>query len=394
MAAVSSCGDPGPGGDHLDTLPRFVLQEELRIGSAAGPLEGFTRIGGVELDEDGLVYVMETEDRHIRVYDAQGTRVRTIGRAGEGPGEFAFRGASARFGILGDTLWVTDTGSGRFTRFTLAGELIDAVQTAQTLAEVIPGVPLGLRPAEYIGGGRFISTYSIPGGAMGAIVASTQPVLAPVVKMDRMGVITDTIRYETVRGSSANAVTVAGQRITVPQPPGDGPLYADGAGVTFVVERAVPQVGEEAFITVLKLTSPADTSYARRIRYTPREWSPERVQGMMATSLRLWSNRVGGSPDTSAAATAVREAMVLPPFQPVVSAIRVGDDEVVWLTREEDPAAPPELVMIGADGRPLGVVASHPKTTLHWSSDETVWATVLDELDVPWLVRFRLARTN
>lgn len=383
------CGDSGSSDVSVETLPRFVLQEELRVGSSDDPAVGFTRIAGVDVDDDGLVYVMETEDRHIRVYDADGNRVRTIGGPGEGPAEFTFRGANARFGILSDTLWVSDTSAGRFSLFSLDGRLIETVQTAQTIAEVIPGVPLGLRPTEYVGNGLFISTYSIPGGVMSTIVNSPEPVRAPVVSMDHMGVVRDTLRYETIRGSSPVGVEFAGQRATVPQPPDESPLYVDGRGGTYGVDRTVPEPGGDAFMTVFKVSG-ADTVYNRRMRYLPKEWSPERVNRMMAASLRIWGNRVGDGADTAAAAAAIRAAMSLPPFQTPVSDIRLGEDEVVWLAREDDPTSPPEWVMVGPNGDPLGVVTGQPKTMLHWSNESTVWAVVLDDVDVPWLVRYKL----
>jgi hypothetical protein len=389
LACLVGCGDSSSASVTLDDLPRFVLTEELRMGSADDPAVGFTRIGGIEVDDDGLVYVLEAEDRHIRVYDAAGTRARTIGGPGEGPGEFTFRGVNTRFGIIADTLWVSDTNAGRFSLFTLDGQVLETVQTAQAIAEVIPGVPLGLRPTEYVGGGLFVSTYSIPGGAMSTIANSARPVRAPVVLMDRGGGVRDTLRYETLRASSPVGVEVAGQRATVPQAPDDGPLYVDGRGTSYGVERAVPQAGAPAVITVFRVAG-ADTAYRRTIGYQPKPWSAERVSGMMAASLRLWSNRVGEGADTAAAAAAVREAMTLPPSQPPISAVRVGDDDVVWLSREDDPASPPEWVMIGPDGEPIGAVTGEPKTTLHWSSGDTVWGVALDGLDVPWLVRYRL----
>src|SRR5690606_11957666 len=53
--------------------------------------------------------------------DAEGRLVRVVGREGSGPGEFRRLDA---LGLLGDTLWVFDSGNTRFGYFTLDGELI------------------------------------------------------------------------------------------------------------------------------------------------------------------------------------------------------------------------------------------------------------------------------
>jgi hypothetical protein len=42
----------------------------------------------LRVDDRGFVYVMDWGDMHIKVYDAAGKFVRTIGRKGQGPGEF------------------------------------------------------------------------------------------------------------------------------------------------------------------------------------------------------------------------------------------------------------------------------------------------------------------
>lgn len=59
-AALSACaGEPPTNAASADDVPRFLLVEELRIGDTNDPDLGFSRIGGVAVDDDGLAYVLD-----------------------------------------------------------------------------------------------------------------------------------------------------------------------------------------------------------------------------------------------------------------------------------------------------------------------------------------------
>ena len=66
-----------------------TLVPEVSIGDLDGPEEYvFGNIGSIAVDDDRRVYVLDYQAQHVRVYDATGTYVETLGRPGEGPGEF------------------------------------------------------------------------------------------------------------------------------------------------------------------------------------------------------------------------------------------------------------------------------------------------------------------
>jgi hypothetical protein len=108
-AALACSRSDRPGTGDVDAFPALTAAEDLRIGDVDDPDLGFSRIGGVDVDRDGQVFVYEAMDRQIRVYDSEGRPVRRIGRQGEGPGEF---GWVARLGVVGDTVWVCDAPEG------------------------------------------------------------------------------------------------------------------------------------------------------------------------------------------------------------------------------------------------------------------------------------------
>ena len=117
---LSGCADPS-GRAALDfaALPPVAYREELRIGSVDDPAEGFSRIGGVQVGLGGDLYVLETEAREVRVYDASGARIRTT---------------------LGDTLEIAWGGEESAERGTLG---VTRLRTpADTLSRVAISYPL------------------------------------------------------------------------------------------------------------------------------------------------------------------------------------------------------------------------------------------------------------
>ena len=107
------------------TVPtyRFLSDHDLEIGERDGaPEYTFSRIADLAVAEDGRIVVSDGVAQELRVYDASGEFERTIGRQGEGPGEFAT--APMITGLAGDTIFVFDSRSSRVTAFLLTGDLI------------------------------------------------------------------------------------------------------------------------------------------------------------------------------------------------------------------------------------------------------------------------------
>ena len=73
----------------LYEFPILELTEELSLG---GPdVQGdyaFGRLKDVVVDDSGSIYVLDQQNSHVKVFDAYGKCTRTIGRLGQGPGEF------------------------------------------------------------------------------------------------------------------------------------------------------------------------------------------------------------------------------------------------------------------------------------------------------------------
>jgi hypothetical protein len=120
-------------GTRVDTIVRTVqrplhtgvaaLVEELSIGVEDGAEEYMLgEIADIALGRDGSIYALDRQVPVIRHYDAQGKYIRSIGRRGEGPGEY--RSVSGLAVAPDGRLLVWDTGNWRINVYSPSGDAI------------------------------------------------------------------------------------------------------------------------------------------------------------------------------------------------------------------------------------------------------------------------------
>jgi hypothetical protein len=103
--------------------PVTLKPEEMwRIGGEDDE-EIFGVITDVIADDDGNFYLLDAQLSEIKVYSEDGEYLRTIGREGEGPGEF--RGAFNMFRVPGGNIGVLQTFPGKIVVLTPDGEPAD-----------------------------------------------------------------------------------------------------------------------------------------------------------------------------------------------------------------------------------------------------------------------------
>lgn len=68
--------------------PVLHLSEVVRLGSLDGPHDAFGRIMDVKLSSSGRILVADDQSRHVVVFGPEGRYIGTMGRKGQGPGEF------------------------------------------------------------------------------------------------------------------------------------------------------------------------------------------------------------------------------------------------------------------------------------------------------------------
>jgi DNA-binding beta-propeller fold protein YncE len=138
-------GMVSPGGMAIDTENRFLYVadaelDQVLVYDADPPYKLLRRIGtggkehtlttpgdfarptNVAVDKEGNLYVSDTLNDRVEIFDAEGTFIRTFGKAGDGPGYFARPKGIA---IDGDGhVWVADAVQNRVQVFTQEGRLL------------------------------------------------------------------------------------------------------------------------------------------------------------------------------------------------------------------------------------------------------------------------------
>ena len=105
----------------------LTLEENLRIGVMEGEDEymfGFLR--SVQVDEEENIYILDAEFIKVRVYDRKGRHLRSFGKEGEGPGEFAWP-SRMYLRPANQDLAILDSNNNRFCYYSLQGECLQEI---------------------------------------------------------------------------------------------------------------------------------------------------------------------------------------------------------------------------------------------------------------------------
>ena len=109
----------------------FSLEEELSIGEAEGREEYlFSQVRGISVDEEERIYVLDSREAHIKVFQKTGEYLKTIGRKGQGPGEMQmpfYVQITSKNEVM-----VHDTMAQRLSFFSLDGKYLRQNSSAKT----------------------------------------------------------------------------------------------------------------------------------------------------------------------------------------------------------------------------------------------------------------------
>lgn len=111
-----------PGPTEWSDTTGWRLVSDLTITGADSEPGQLNDPSTLAVDRQGRVYV---SDKTIKLFDSDGRFIRTVGRNGEGPGEYH----GAMLTVAGDDLVVQDAGLGRLTLFDSAGRYLRSWHT-------------------------------------------------------------------------------------------------------------------------------------------------------------------------------------------------------------------------------------------------------------------------
>src|SRR5687768_3205668 len=114
--AMDTIGDTIRVRTMHEAAPVLTLVPEVRIGDVEGSEETqLARVGALVEGPGGGIYVWDARRTDLRLFDATGAFVRTIGRRGQGPGEY--QDANGIASLSNGDVAVWDAQSARFTVF-------------------------------------------------------------------------------------------------------------------------------------------------------------------------------------------------------------------------------------------------------------------------------------
>jgi hypothetical protein len=336
------------------------VTEELRIGglAAEGP-DLFGDVVALELDDDGRIWILEREAREVRVFGPDGEHIRSFGRRGGGPGEFA--DPVGMGWAPGGELWVVDPGNGRFSVFDPEGRFL------RSHPRLIGGYMLPW-PGGFGPGGEVFDRVFIPGGAPGS---------GALVRFSPDLTAADTFPLPPPPDRHIFELVTNGGRMSVPVP--FSPALA-----TALDRRGYLWFGVSDESRLIRRTLGGDTIL---ITEWPSEREPVTARDREEALEQLaWFTGQGGTVD----------ARRIPAEKPFFTQIFLGDDGHLWVTPGDGIARGWERFdILDPDGRYLGEVRPDPPI-FGWPTpvirDDVILAVVRDEMEVPYVVRYRIER--
>ncbi len=383
------------------------LDEVLRIGSPESA-DLIRSVYDLAIGPDSALYVGQVMVPAVTVFSLDGRVLRQIGRAGQGPGDIQL----AAFGVgwIGDTLWIAD--QHRIQLFTtnerVPEEVIDfALPMPQEGTRLTPGRMLA--DGSVLAGRRSITDWQ---------AWVTAPSLA-LRRISHAGEILDTIASVEWSSNAVEYETVQGRTWLAPHPLNDLPpvglneyltaLRPDGS--TVVQIGRVQEDGTPPTFDILAISISGDTLLQRTVEYEPREVSSA-IENLLADGFAaaLVGDHISPSLRPPMSETmrdrqrrAVRSAFWVPEYHPPIRQVVAGTDGTIWLLRELREDRVDLWEIYGSDGTLDGTleidqgrtsaVPWFPRLGIALASRDEIWGTTFDELEVPYIHRYRIDRT-
>lgn len=345
------------------------LEEDLRIGSldSEGP-DLFGEIVDLAVDPAGRIYVLEEQAQELRVFGPDGTYVRTIGRQGQGPGEFNILVGGQVFVDASGRIWINNSFNRRWDVFSLEGELLASTPMTGgfSLAQGVMGSDGFLYEKNVV---------MTPDGSGSRPIAIRN-------RMQEDGLVPlDTADAPTLPEVERIQVSLENEgrnlRLEIPVPLVHQPSWEIDPGGYLWLE---PGDGYR----LVALTFELDTLRVVERVYDPVPVSEADVEKALE----------GFSTGPFASGGIKVERSRIPEHHPALDVFRTDPEGNLWVRRTLGDGRwawevfDPEGRFLG----PIVTAADLDALTVHLITSDAVYGVLRDELDVPYVVRLRIMR--
>lgn len=347
------------------------LEPVWRLGDANRENYDLSMITGVGVDRSGNVYVGQSQESTVRVYDGNGRFLKKIGRKGRGPGELESVGDVF---VRNDTIYIVDVSQLRMLAFNTAGTFLKQWNASELDAENLRRSP----PQALLRNGNIVTS----------VVSDTQTLdiyMSEGSRASRVARVPHQTRNMTVRAGRV--------KMSLPRPVSWTAFWRalpSGSGIV-VVTQPQASAGEVSHFSVVKYAMNGDTISRSRFRYTaqlvPRAMWDSLVMARLATTRRI-SARVG----TNAAdlVAQVRDQLatreVLPPIEGLVVALTGAQ----WLRLATPNPANATWLVLNTSGDRIGQVKMPGTWTVEAVDTSYAYVSLMGEYDVPVLIKMRI----
>ena len=387
----SASDDPAaPRWLRAEDVAEWSAELELRIGSLDDPDYSLTSVRSLEVAADGTMYTLHTMEQVVRMFAADGSLKALIGGRGSGPGEFQ---NAAAMGWVADTLWVLDFRGYGFSQFTPNGEFIGSFSVPYGSIEGL----LAIQPPRAVGLLFDGTVHGEPPAFSHQVADGTLTHHVPML-MTRDGRVTDTvpsIPFGRNQWAISDPDDSGPGGLFSRQPFGDGPLWSfvPRERALIMLDRTAPSSRDDATLRVSKLTFSGDTVFSRTYRFEPVPVRSEEVDSLLdERGLMMAEQGIFG---VTAARGREWAALTLyqPAFKPGAVRMVLGRDGSIWLSPGPDGTGRDDWVVLDPAGEPIGRLKLPSGLQVFVVDPPQLWASQRDELDVPYVVRFRINRS-
>lgn len=368
----------GPAALVAQQVPVKQTRQVFRLGGpdAAEPY-AFSQPPRLIVDSAGYIFARVASDGAVSVFNPSGGFVRTIGRKGQGPGEFEI---ATGHGLLGDTLWIGNWPTPRISRFLRNGTHVATVRTPFEYGRSFGG-PVGL--TALLAGGHALVVPPSP------VIGVEERILLPVVVGPADMIRRDTIAMmPTPRGLFIRSV---GTWVFDPVPASPRVAQATNGLAVAVAQWSDTTPG----VVDLRVHSADGTQRWRRsLRLTapaiPRDVRDSLIAaGVTKARPQIASARARGGGPGGSVESLVERGLTLPRHFAPIRRLVLGIDGTVWL-EQMDGLRGGSWLVLDRSGTPRFQVRLPATFTIDDATIDSIWGTDQDELGVAYMIRLRV----
>ena len=340
----------------------------------------FSEVTAIRELRDGRVIVVDGRELKAQVIDFRAGTVATIGRNGDGPGEY--RWPRQLYALPGDSSLLPDLAGGRLLIIT---------------PDAKPGELLNLNPPDVVPTRRFLLRFS---DTLGRLYGEAQPIRigadgvaqladsSAIERLDRASHRRDTVAFVPLRKDAGarlvNGIGIITQPRRQPFPGWDHWLVAPDGRIAFVFydPYRVDYVAPNHAITHGK---PIPYDRVKVDDALKRQWREDRERPTMAMSSRGGATSIG--PMKMPYSEPSEWPEYLPPYTSGLPLF--SSDGTLWITRAMAAGVAPTFDLINRKGELMERIVLPQRSKLVGFGNGTVYVVRLDDDDLQYLQRYR-----